>query len=81
MVLYPYALSDQNYCYATVFVLFFFIYEVFISGTEHPSEDKPVSLPWNEITGRHTQTHNGSQQAFDDHGQHMTYSAYYARND
>ena len=35
-----------------------------------------LSLPLAEITGRHTQTYNGCKQAFDDHGQHMIYSAY-----
>ena len=40
----------------------------------HLGEDIiPVFLPWAGITGRHTQTHNESQQAFDDHGQHLTY--------
>ena len=32
------------------------------------------------ITHRH-RTHNRCQQAFNDHGQHMTYSAYCAQND
>ena len=47
---------------------FFFIYEVFI--TEHPREDKYQYI----YRGLRSQD---VTQAFDDHGQHMTYYVYY----